>query len=168
MSASESLAFDVSAMTAEVVEREAERLSALLAAALRPDRPGRTPPGGGAAVAVGPSPHRRRDPAQRTQRPRRPLRFTAERELVPYLDGTMEFGLDHEAQGLFFANMRLCAPKEPDSPATYHVTPPDLGWLQAEIDEWLEMFSPTLIGPISSHEAAPGRCGGSTVCRSGS
>ncbi len=155
MTASEALVFDLGAMT-EVVERETARLTAMLAAACARIDAAATP----------------REVVRRllADRPRSDseilanaqtvtedlLRFTAERSLVPYLDGEMEFGLDHEAQGLFFANMRFCAPEEPDSPATYHVTPPDWHWSQPEIDEWLETFSPTLIGSMSAHEAAPG------------
>lgn len=155
MSASEALTFDLGAMT-EVVERETERLTRMLAAACAQIDPAATP----------------REVIRRllADRPRSDseilanaqtvtnelLQFTAERSLVPYLDGEMEFGLDHEAQGLFFANMRFCAPEEPNSPSTYHVTPPDWSWPQPEIDEWLETFSPTLIGSMCAHEAAPG------------
>lgn len=155
MSAGESLDFDVAAMT-DLVERESDRLSARLAAAchrLAPDVPVRE-------VIRGLLGDRPRSDEQILHNARSVtdelLAFTAERELVPHLDGSIEYGLDHEAQGLFFANMRFCAPEEPDSPATYHVTPPDWSWARTDIDEWLETFSPTLIGSMSAHEAAPG------------
>jgi hypothetical protein len=155
MTASEALTFDIAEMT-EVVERETERLTAMLTAACRRIDPSATP----REVVRMLLADRPRNDAEILANAKSVtddlLRFTAERELVPFLDGTMEFGLDHEAQGLFFANMRFCAPEEPDSPATYHVTPPDWTWPQVDIDEWLETFSPTLIGSMSSHEAAPG------------
>jgi hypothetical protein len=155
MTASEALTFDIASMTA-VVEQETRRLTdKLIQACARID------------------PHRPYREVVRQLLAERPqtdeeilsnastvtndlLAFCAERGLVPFLDGTIEFGLDHEAQGLFFANMRFCAPEEADSPSTYHVTPPDWSWPQSDIDEWLETFSPTLIGSMSAHEAAPG------------
>lgn len=155
MTASESLSFDLGAMT-EVVERETERLRERLAAACARVEPG-TPPREVVRRLLSDRPTS--DPeilGNASSVTEDLLRFTAERSLVPYVDGEMEFGLDHEAQGLFFANMRFCAPEEPDSPATYHITPPDWSWPQNEIDEWLETFSPTLIGSMSAHEAAPG------------
>ncbi len=155
MTASEAMPFDVSAMT-EVVERETERLTAMLAEACA-----RIDPHASVRDVVrrllGDCPRDDASILHNAQSVTQELlAFTAERELVPYLDGEMEFGLDHEAQGLFFANMRFCAPEEPDSPATYHVTPPDWSWPKADVDEWLETFSPTLIGSMSAHEAAPG------------
>lgn len=164
MTASEALEFDLSEMT-RVVERETERLTELLRRACARVDGSATP----------------REVVRRllSDRPstdeailanvravtQELLDFTAERRLVPHLDGSLNFGLDHEAQGLFFANMRFCAPEEPDSPATYHVTPPDWSWPQADIDEWLETFSPTLIGSMSAHEAAPGHFAHSRALR---
>jgi hypothetical protein len=155
MTASEALEFDVAEMTA-VVERETARLTAMLQAAC-------------ARIDAAAAP---RDVVRRllSDRPRSDqeilenarrvttdlVAFTQDRALVPWLDGEMEFGMDQDAQGLFFANMRFCAPEEPDSPATYHLTPPDWSWPQDDINEWLETFSPALIGSMSAHEAAPG------------
>ncbi len=155
MTASEDLPFDIATMT-DVVEKERVRLGEILRdACARVD----------STASV-------RDVVRRllADRPRSDdeilhnarsvteelMAFTAEHQLVPFLDGEMEFGLDREAQGLYFANMRFSAPEEPDSPSTYHVTPPDWGWPRPEVDEWLETFSPTLIGSMSAHEAAPG------------
>lgn len=155
MTASESLRFDIAEMT-EIVERESERLTGRLTETCRRVDADASP----REVVRRLLADRPRSDAQILDNARSVtddlLRFTAEHQLVPYLDGEMEFGLDHQAQGLFFANMRFCAPEEPDSPATYHVTPPDWSWPQADIDEWLETFSPTLIGSMSAHEAAPG------------
>jgi hypothetical protein len=84
------------------------------------------------------------------------LRFCAERDLMPYSDGELQMGLDPDAQGLYLANLRFCAPEEAECESTYHLTPPDWSWPQPEIDEWLKKFCPTIIGAISAHEAAPG------------
>jgi hypothetical protein len=155
MTASEDLTFDLGAM-ADVVERERDRLGELLRdACARVDRTASVREVVRTLLADRPRTdaeilHNASSVTEEL------LRFTAERELVPFLDGEMEFGLDHEAQGLFFANMRFSAPEEPDSPSTYHVTPPDWSWPQADVDQWLETFSPTLIGSMSAHEAAPG------------
>jgi hypothetical protein len=155
MTASESLSFDIAEMT-ELVERETSRLTERLTAACNRVDPTGTP----------------REVIRHlmTDRPRTDedilagaravaadlVRFSEERNLVPYLDGEMEFGLDYEAQGLYFANLRLCAPEEADSPATFHLTPPDRSWPEAEIDQWMSTYSPTLIGSLSAHESAPG------------
>ena len=155
MTASESLTFDIAEMT-DFVDRETTRLTDRLTAACRRVD----------ATAT----HREVVARLMTDRPRTDdeilssaravsadlLRFTAEHDLVPYLDGELEFGLDYEAQGLFFANTRFAAAEEADSPTTFHLTPPNWTWPQAEIDQWMSTFSPTLIGSLSAHEAAPG------------
>jgi hypothetical protein len=84
------------------------------------------------------------------------LRFCADRDLMPYHDGDLQMGLDPDAQGLYLANLRFCAPEEDECESTYHLTPPDWSWPQPQIDEWLKKFCPTIIGAISAHEAAPG------------
>lgn len=117
MSASEAMPFEVSVMT-EVVERETERLTTMLTEACAHI----DPHGSVRDVVRRLLSDRPRDDAAILHNAQSVtqdlLAFAAERELVPHLDGEMEFGLDHEAQGLFFANMRFCAPEEPDSPAT--------------------------------------------------
>ncbi len=155
MTASEALRFDLSEMT-EVVERETERLTGMLARACARIEPAATPRQVVRRL-LSDRPRSDQDILANAQEVTTDLlRFTGERDLVRWLDGQMEFGLDHESQGLYFANMRFCAPEEVDSPATYHLTPPDRSWPQTDIDEWLETFSPTLIGSMSAHEAAPG------------
>ncbi len=82
--------------------------------------------------------------------------FCRERNLMPYHDGELEMGLDADAQGLYIANLRFCAPEEAECESTYHLTPPDWSWPQPQIDQWLQKFCPTIIGAISAHEVAPG------------
>lgn len=155
MTASESSPFDLGRMS-EIVERETERLGALLAQACERLRPG-LPVRAVVAELLGECPRTEDDILDAARAVTQDLlAFTAERGLVPHLDGSIEYGLDHQAQDLFFANMRFCAPEEPDSPSTYHLTPPDWSWPPERVDGWLQTFSPTLLGSMSAHEAAPG------------
>ena len=94
------------------------------------------------------------------------LRFTAEHDLVPYLDGELVFGLDYQAQGLFFANTRFAAAEEADAPTTFHLTPPNWTWPQAEIDQWMSTFSPTPIGSLAPCASAYA-VNGAPISRSG-
>jgi hypothetical protein len=155
MSASESLTFDLDVMRA-IVTSEIDRLTAKMAEACR-----RLAPDGTVtqtlATLLADRPRSDQEILANASTVTDELRtFCRERDLMPYHDGELEMGLDPDAQGLYIANLRFCAPEEAECESTYHLTPPDWTWPQAQIDEWLETFCPTLIGAISAHEAAPG------------
>ena len=155
MTASESLTFDLDAMRATVAS-EIERLTAKMDQACRRLAPDSTS-AQTLAVLLADRPTSNDEILSNAWSVTEDLRaFCRERDLMPYHDGELEMGLDLDAQGLYIANLRFCAPEEPECESTYHLTPPDWNWPQAEIDEWLETFCPTLIGAISAHEAAPG------------
>jgi uncharacterized protein (DUF885 family) len=52
--------------------------------------------------------------------------------------------------------MSWAAPAEPDAPAWYYVTPPDPSWNEAEVAQWLAVFSRTTLPVITAHEVVPG------------
>ena len=87
---------------------------------------------------------------------RRAIDFTAEHDLVPYSDGECLVGLAPESRRWAMAMMSPAAPGEPEGPSWYHITPPDPGWPEHEIEEWLEVFSDTTLPGITVHEVAPG------------
>jgi uncharacterized protein (DUF885 family) len=87
---------------------------------------------------------------------RRAIDFTAEHDLVPYSDGECLVGLAPESRRWAMAMMSPAAPGEPEGPSWYHITPPEPGWPEHEIEEWLEVFSDTTLPGITVHEVAPG------------
>jgi Bacterial protein of unknown function (DUF885) len=82
--------------------------------------------------------------------------FTREHDLVPFHDGECLVGLAPESRRWAMAMMSPAAPGEPDGPSWYHITPPDPAWPEAEIEQWLEVFSETTLPGITVHEVAPG------------
>lgn len=86
----------------------------------------------------------------------RAIDFTRERDLVPYHDGTCLVGEAPESRRWAMAMISTNAPAEPDAPSWYWITPPDESWPEADIEEWLEVFSATTLPAITVHEVAPG------------
>jgi len=86
----------------------------------------------------------------------RAIEFTRGRDLVPYHDGICLVGPAPESRRWAMAMMSTAAPGEPEGPSWFHVTPPDPGWPEREIAEWLEVFSATTLPGITVHEVAPG------------
>jgi hypothetical protein len=84
------------------------------------------------------------------------IAFTRDRDLVPYHDGECLVGPAPESRRWAMAMMTTAAPGEPEGPSWYHITPPDPGWPQADIEHWLEVFSATTLPGITVHEVAPG------------
>lgn len=84
------------------------------------------------------------------------ISFTAERGLVPFLDGECLVGPAPPSRRWAMAMMTWAAPGEPESPSWYHVTPPEPDWPAREREEWLTVFSRTSLPSITVHEVAPG------------
>jgi Bacterial protein of unknown function (DUF885) len=155
MTSAESLPFDCDRMRATAVA-EAGRLTEMLTVACRRISP-RDEPRDTVAALLADRPRTDEEIiASAWSVTQDLLAFCRDRDLMPYHDGELEMGLDPDAQGLYLANMRFCAPEEAECESTYHLTPPDWSWPQAEIDEWLKKFCPAVIGAISAHEVAPG------------
>jgi len=87
---------------------------------------------------------------------KRAIDFTRDANLVPYNDGECRVGLAPESRRWAMAMMSTAAPGEPEGPSWYHITPPDPGWPEHEVEEWLEVFSDTTLPGITVHEVAPG------------
>jgi hypothetical protein len=86
----------------------------------------------------------------------RAIAFTRERDLVPFHDGVCLVGEAPESRRWAMAMISTNAPAEPDAPSWYFITPPNPSWPQADIEEWLEVFSATTLPVITVHEVAPG------------
>jgi len=86
----------------------------------------------------------------------RSIDFTRDRDLVPYHDGVCLVGEAPASRRWAMAMISTNAPAEPDAPSWYYITPPDPSWPEAEIEEWLEVFSATTLPVITVHEVAPG------------
>jgi hypothetical protein len=86
----------------------------------------------------------------------RAIDFTREHDLVPYHDGTCLVGEAPESRRWAMAMISTNAPAEPDAPSWYWITPPGESWPEAEVEEWLEVFSATTLPAITVHEVAPG------------
>ncbi len=86
----------------------------------------------------------------------RAIRFTRERDLVPYHDGVCLVGPAPESRRWAMAMLSWAAPGEPEGPSWFHITPPDESWPEREQEEWLEVFSATTLPGIAVHEVAPG------------
>jgi uncharacterized protein (DUF885 family) len=84
------------------------------------------------------------------------LDFTSSHGLVPDTDGVCEVGPAPASRSWAMAMMAWAAPEEADAPSQYYVTPPDPTWPQAEIQDWLSVFSSTTLPAITVHEVAPG------------
>ncbi|MGH3318991.1 MAG: DUF885 family protein [Streptosporangiaceae bacterium] len=82
--------------------------------------------------------------------------FTRERNLVPYLDGQCVVGPAPRSRRFAMAMMAWSAPEEADAPSWYHITPPDPSWPTEDIDDWLAVFSRTMLPAVTAHEVAPG------------
>jgi len=86
----------------------------------------------------------------------RAIDFTRERDLVPYHDGVCLVGEAPPSRRWAMAMISTNAPAEPDAPSWYYISPPDESWPEADIEEWLEVFSATTLPAITVHEVAPG------------
>ncbi|MGP7996389.1 MAG: DUF885 family protein [Streptosporangiaceae bacterium] len=86
----------------------------------------------------------------------RAIEFTRDRDLVPYHDGECLVGLAPESRRWAMAMISTAAPGEPDAPSWFYVTPPEPGWPDDEVAQWLEVFSATTLPGIAVHEVAPG------------
>jgi hypothetical protein len=84
------------------------------------------------------------------------IRFTAERRLVPDLDGECLVGPAPPSRRWALAMMSWAAPFEPDAPSRYYITPPEPDWPADEQEDWLAVFSRTTLPAITVHEVAPG------------
>ena len=84
------------------------------------------------------------------------IAFTAERGLVPGLDGECVVGPAPPSRRWALAMMSWAAPYEPDAPSRYYITPPEPDWPAAEQEDWLAVFSRSTLPAITVHEVAPG------------
>lgn len=84
------------------------------------------------------------------------IAFTAERDLVPYVDGECLVGPAPESRRWAMAMMSWSAPEEVDGPSWYYISPPEPTWPAADQEEWLAVFSATTLPGITAHEVAPG------------
>lgn len=155
MTAAESLSFNLDQMR-DTASSEIARLTAIMTAACKRIDP-HAEPAGILTKLLADRPATNEEIIANAWSVTQDLRaFCRERDLMPYHDGDLEMGLDADAQGLFIANLRPCAPEEAECESTYHLTPPDWSWPQQQINQWLQKFCPTTIGAISAHEVAPG------------
>ncbi|HVD15285.1 MAG TPA: DUF885 family protein [Actinomycetota bacterium] len=84
------------------------------------------------------------------------IRFTAERRIVPDLDGECVVGPAPPSRRWALAMMSWAAPFEPDAPSRYYITPPEPSWPADQQEDWLAVFSRTTLPAITVHEVAPG------------
>ncbi|HZQ27422.1 MAG TPA: DUF885 family protein [Acidimicrobiales bacterium] len=82
--------------------------------------------------------------------------FTIEHNLLPDPGGVCLVGPAPESRRWAMAMMSWAAPKEPDAPSWYYVTPPDPAWPPEAQEEWLSVFSRTTLPAITVHEVTPG------------
>jgi hypothetical protein len=82
--------------------------------------------------------------------------FTLARDLLPDPGGVCLVGPAPESRRWAMAMMSWAAPKEPDAPSWYYVTPPDPSWPPEAQEEWLSVFSRTTLPAITVHEVTPG------------
>ncbi|MBA2530444.1 MAG: DUF885 family protein, partial [Euzebyales bacterium] len=140
---------------AERADAERDRLRAMLddaCAALHPDLS--TPQAVERLVADHPAADQVLDEARALTE--EVLRFTAEHDLVPHVDGECLVGPAPESRRWAMAMMSWAAPFEDDGPSWYHVTPPDPSWPAEEQEQWLAVFSRATLPAITVHEVAPG------------
>jgi hypothetical protein len=84
------------------------------------------------------------------------IAFTAERALMPEIDGECRVGPSPASRRWAMAMISTSAPFEADAPSWYYITPPDPSWPFDEQQEWLSVFSATTLPVITVHEVAPG------------
>jgi len=84
------------------------------------------------------------------------ITFTAERDLVPGLDGECLVAPAPPSRRWALAMMSWAAPYEADAPSRYYISPPDPSWPADEQEQWLAVFSRTSLPAITAHEVAPG------------
>ncbi|MBW5421449.1 DUF885 family protein [Streptomyces sp. BG9H] len=82
--------------------------------------------------------------------------WTAERGLVPYLDGECLVGPTTPTQGYQVATMTGAAPYEPDGPSWFRVTLPGPDRTDERRAQWLALYNRSGLANIALHEAAPG------------
>ncbi len=84
------------------------------------------------------------------------IAFTGASGLFPPYDGECLVGPTPPSRSWAMAMMSPSAPFEPDGPSWYHVTPPDPEWPAEAQEEWLTVFSRSMLPAITVHEVAPG------------
>jgi hypothetical protein len=84
------------------------------------------------------------------------IRWTTERDLVPFNDGVCVVAPSPASRRYAMAMMAPAAPWEEDAPSFFHVTPPDPAWSTQQQEDWLAVFSATTLPGIAIHEVAPG------------
>ncbi|MGH8878023.1 MAG: DUF885 family protein, partial [Stackebrandtia sp.] len=86
----------------------------------------------------------------------RVIQWTADRDLVPYLDGQCRVVATPASQGFQVAAMYATAPGEPDAPSRFCVTPPNPAWPRSRQRDWLRNYHRSGLANIALHEVAPG------------
>ncbi len=84
------------------------------------------------------------------------IAFTGASGLFPPYDGECLVGPTPPSRSWAMAMLSPSAPYEPDGPSWYHVTPPDPEWPAEVQEEWLTVFSRSMLPAITVHEVAPG------------
>jgi hypothetical protein len=163
MSSSECMAVDLGKL-AERADAERDRLTALLAESCARVDPG-LPPYEVARALVREHPPRGRIVAAAQHWAEASIRFTRERDLVPYHDGQCLVQLAPKSRRWATAMLCPAAPGEPDGPCWYYITPPEESWPENEAEEWLRLFSSTTLPGITVHEVAPGHFSHSRAMR---
>lgn len=154
LSSSEAIAVDLGRL-AERAERERERMRAHLDVACRA-----IDPSAGTAAVVRALQAEHPGAAGLLAAARRltdeALAWTADRGLVPHLDGECRVEpMPPSRHGP--AEMVSAAPAEADAPALFHVNPPDPAWSPQEQEQWLGVyFSDAFLPAMVLHEVAPG------------
>ncbi|MEV4923786.1 DUF885 family protein [Streptomyces roseoverticillatus] len=82
--------------------------------------------------------------------------WTAERGLVPYLDGECRVGVTPPTDAHQVATLTMAAPYEPDGPSWFRITPPAPDWPADRSAQWLSLYNRSGLANIALHEAAPG------------
>lgn len=82
--------------------------------------------------------------------------WTAERGLVPHLDGECLVGPTPPTQRWQVATMTAAAPHEPDGPSWFRVSPPDPAWPRKRREQWLTNYHRSGLANIVIHEVVPG------------
>jgi uncharacterized protein (DUF885 family) len=84
------------------------------------------------------------------------LAFTAERGLVPRVDGECRVSPAPPSRRWAMAMMCPSVAGERDGPSYYYISPPDPDWPAERAEDWLRVFSATTLPALTVHEVAPG------------
>ena len=154
LSAAEATDVDLAAMAARA-DAERDRLRVMLAEACGRHAPGR-PVGEVVDGLLRDHPDAEGVLAEAREVSAESIRFTAERRIVPDLDGECVVGPAPPSRRWALAMMSWAAPFEPDAPSRYYITPPEPSWPADQQEDWLAVFSRTTLPAITVHEVAPG------------